>query len=72
MFTDAFQGNGITIGGFPATPYTCNVPEVGADMGGMIIPTTIGVTTEKRCSMVQHSKADGTLSPVVRPGNVVE
>jgi hypothetical protein len=67
-----FQGNGLTLGGFPATPDTCNVPEVGADMGGMIIPTTIGVTTEKRCSMVQHSNADGTLSPVVRPGKVVQ
>jgi hypothetical protein len=41
-------------------------------MGGMIIPTAIGVTTEKRCSMVQSSDADGNLGPAVRPGAIVQ
>src|SRR5262249_52864934 len=40
----------INIGAKPGTlPDGCNVPEKGGDMGGMIIPTTIGVTTEKQC-----------------------
>ena len=67
-----YQGNGTLLGPFVTVADTCNVPERGGDMGGMIIPTTIGVTTEKRCSMVQSSKADGTLSPVVRPGAIVQ
>ena len=67
-----YQGNGILLGPFVTVADTCNVPERGGDMGGMIIPTTIGITTEKRCSMVQSSSADGTFSPAVRPGAIVQ
>lgn len=44
-----------------------NVPEAGGDMGGMIIPTTIGVTTEKQIQLTQSANADGTLGPANRP-----
>jgi len=44
-----------------------NVPETGGDMGGMIIPTSIGATTEKQLQIVQSSDADGSYGPVVRP-----
>ena len=44
-----------------------NVPEKGGDMGGMIIPTTIGTTTEKEPQLVQGSDANGSLGPVKRP-----
>jgi len=67
-----YQGNGFALGPFVTVEDTCNVPEKGGDMGGMIIPTTIGVTTEKRCSMVQSGRADGSLSPAQRPGPVVQ
>ena len=43
-----------------------NVPEAGGDMGGMIIPTTIGVTTEKQTQIIQSSNPDGDLSPARR------
>jgi len=67
-----YDGNNVKLGAFVTVPDTCNVPEKGGDMGGMIIPTTIGLTTEKRCSMVQSSNPDGSLGPVVRPGAVVQ
>jgi len=67
-----YDGNNVKLGAFATAPDTCNVPEKGGDMGGLIIPTTIGVTTEKRCSIVQSSNPDGTLGPVLRPGTVVQ
>jgi hypothetical protein len=67
-----YDGTNKKLGSFPTVADTCNVPEKGGDMGGMIIPTTIGVTTEKRCSMVQGADSDGSLSPAVRPGTVVQ
>lgn len=67
-----YDGANVKLGTFATVADTCNVPEKGGDMGGMIIPTTIGVTTEKRCSMVQSSLPDGSLGPVVRPGAVVQ
>jgi hypothetical protein len=67
-----YDGNNVKLGLFPTAVDTCNVPEKGGDMGGLIIPTTIGVTTEKRCSIIQSSSPDGSLGPVVRPGTVVQ
>src|SRR5246127_1293661 len=58
-----YDGANVKLGTFATVADTCNVPEKGGDMGGMIIPTTIGVTTEKRCSMVQSSLPDGILGP---------
>jgi hypothetical protein len=57
------SGSGVIIGGSPAV----NIAEKGGDMGGMIIPTTIGVTTENQTQIVQGSLIDGALSPVKRP-----
>jgi hypothetical protein len=57
------DGNGVVLGKTVAT----NVPEAGGDMGGMIIPTTIGVTTEKQAQIVQGSNPAGELNPVKRP-----
>jgi hypothetical protein len=56
------DGSGVKLG-----KAATNVPENGGDMGGMIIPTTIGVTTEKQAQIVQGSSADGSLSPAKRP-----
>jgi len=66
-----FDGNSVKLGTAATLPDTCNVPEKGGDMGGMIIPTTIGVVTEKRCSIVQSGTPDGGLGPAVRPGPAV-
>jgi hypothetical protein len=44
-----------------------NVPEKGGDMGGQIIPTTIGTTTEKEIQLIQGSDPNGSLGPVKRP-----
>jgi len=46
-----------------------NTPETGGDMGGMIIPTTIGVTTEKQAQIVQRSDPDGGLGSALRTVN---
>jgi len=43
-----------------------NLPENGGDMGGYIIPTTIGVTTYKQTQLVQSGTAT-SLGPVARP-----
>lgn len=40
--------------------------EAGGDMGGAIIPTTIGVTTETQKQLIQNGTAT-SLGPVVRP-----
>ncbi len=56
------DGNNVKLGKAPT-----NVPEAGGDMGGMIVPTTAGVTTEKQIQIVQSSNADGDLSPALRP-----
>ena len=45
-----------------------NSPEKGGDMGGLIIPTTIGVTTYKKTQLVQNATSGNTnQGPVVRP-----
>jgi hypothetical protein len=36
-------------------------------MGGEILPTTIGVTTEKEAQLIQGSDSDGNLGPHKRP-----
>jgi hypothetical protein len=56
------DGDSVLLGKAPT-----NVPEAGGDMGGLVIPTTIGVTTEKQLSMVQSSSAGGDLGPAKRP-----
>jgi hypothetical protein len=56
------DGNNVALGKAPT-----NVPEAGGDMGGMIIPTTIGVTTEKQIKIVQSSNPAGDLGPALRP-----
>jgi hypothetical protein len=61
-----FDGNNVKLGACVAAGCT-NVPEKGGDMGGMIIPTTIGATTEKQIQIVQSSNTDGTLGPQKRP-----
>jgi len=59
------DGNGNQLG---AAGAATNVPEKGGDMGGFIIPTTIGVTTEKQTQLVQHTNSDNSnLGPVARP-----
>jgi hypothetical protein len=57
------DGNNTNVGAGPAG----NLPEKGGDMGGMIVPTTAGVTTEKQTQIVQGSLIDGALSPSKRP-----
>jgi hypothetical protein len=57
------DGNNTNVGAGPAG----NLPEKGGDMGGMIVPTTAGVTTEKQTQIVQGSLTDGALSPSKRP-----
>ena len=67
-----YDGASVKLGTFATVADTCNVPEKGGDMGGWIIPTTIGVVLEKRCSNVQTSATDGSLGSAVRPGAVVQ
>ena len=67
-----YDGNSVKLGAFNTVADTCNIPEKGGDMGGLIIPTTIGVTLSKRCSNVQFSLPDGSLGSAIRPGAVVQ
>jgi hypothetical protein len=67
-----YDGTNVKLGLFATAPDTCNVPEKGGDMGGWIIPTTIGVVLEKRCSNVQVSDPNGTVGSAIRPGTVVQ
>ena len=58
------DGAGTNLGAGPAT----NVPGKGGDMGGAIIPTTIGVTTQKQTKLIQSSNSDSSnLGPQLRP-----
>jgi hypothetical protein len=58
------DGNGVELG---KTTAIANEPtENGGDMGGLIIPTTIGVTTEKQIQIVQNGTAT-SLGGVARP-----
>jgi hypothetical protein len=57
------DGNSVKLGVAPVNTGA----DKGGDMGGMIIPTTIGVTTQKQIQMVQSSTPDGGLSPALRP-----
>jgi hypothetical protein len=58
------DGAGVLLG-----PAPTNQPlENGGDMGGAILPTTIGVTTESRTRLIQSSNASSSnLGPIVRP-----
>jgi len=67
-----YDGANVKLGSFATVPDTCNIPEKGGDMGGWIIPTTVGVILSKRCSNVQVSDTDGTAGSAIRPGTVVE
>jgi hypothetical protein len=66
------DGAGVAIGALPVNEPTAS--EKGGDMGGMIIPTSIGVTglanaakdTENQVNLVQSSNPDGDLSPALR------
>ncbi len=58
------DGNGLELG---KTTAIANEPsENGGDMGGLIIPTTIGVTTEQQIQIVQNGTAT-SLGGVARP-----
>jgi len=58
------DGAGVLLGKAPVNEPT----EVGGDMGGAIIPTLIGVTTETQTKLIQSSNADSSnLGPVLRP-----
>jgi hypothetical protein len=61
-----------TTGGGVSAITGCKAPEnepteYGGDMGGMIIPTTIGLTLEIKTQVVQSSTPDGGLGPAPRP-----
>jgi hypothetical protein len=56
------DGSGALLGGAPQNQPT----EIGGDMGGAIIPTAIGVTTENQTSLIQNYNYSGE-GPVVRP-----
>ena len=58
------DGNGVQLG---VSGIATNSPEKGGDMGGMIIPTTIGTTTLKQTQIVQSSDTNGGLGPASRP-----
>jgi hypothetical protein len=58
------DGNGLELG---KTTAIVNEPtENGGDMGGMIIPDAIGVTTEQQTQLVQNQTST-SLGPVARP-----
>jgi len=67
-----YDGAGVNIGVAPVNQP--NTSEKGGDMGGLIIPTSIGVTlsasaasnTENQHQIVQGSNPDGDLSPAFR------
>jgi hypothetical protein len=58
------DGNGVLLGTVPV-----NQPlEHGGDMGGAIIPTLTGITTENQTKLIQSSNSDSSnLGPVLRP-----
>jgi hypothetical protein len=59
------DGHGLQLGAAGAAG---NNPEKGGDMGGYIIPTTIGVTTYKQTCLIQNATSDNNnLGPVERP-----
>jgi len=58
------DGNGLELG---KTTAIVNEPtENGGDMGGFIVPTTIGVTAEQQIQVIQNQTAT-SLGPVARP-----
>jgi hypothetical protein len=62
---EQLDGAGIQLG---AAGAATNSPEKGGDMGGYIIPTTIGVTTYKQTQLIQNvNSSNSSLGPVVRP-----
>jgi len=56
------DGNGVLLGKAPVNEPT----EAGGDMGGYIIPTTIGVTTEQQKKLIQNQSSTSN-GPVARP-----
>jgi len=63
-----FDGNGAALGGAPAFPGTSssNTTGPGGDMGGMIIPTTLGAATAYQTYVTQSGDASGGLGPALR------
>jgi len=67
-----YDGAGVNIGVAPVNEPTTS--EKGGDMGGLVIPTSVGVTlsattkanTENQTQIVQSSNPDGDLSPAPR------
>jgi len=67
-----YDGAGVNIGAAPVNEPSTS--EKGGDMGGLVIPTSIGVTlsastsknTENQTQVVQSSNPDGDLSPAFR------
>lgn len=67
-----YDGSGVNIGVAPVNQPSTS--EKGGDMGGLIIPTSIGVTlsstttknTENQTQVVQSSSSDGGLGPALR------
>jgi hypothetical protein len=56
------DGAGVLLGAGPVA----NAPEKGGDMGGFIIPTTIGVTTSKQIQLIQNGSDSLNQGPVER------
>ena len=56
------DGAGVNLGGAPVNTGT----DKGGDAGGMIIPTTIGVSTSKQINLIQNSDPNDGLGPAVR------
>lgn len=62
------DGNGSLLGTAPNFPgiSSSNTTGGGADMGGMIIPTSLGASTAYKTYLVQGGDASGGLGPVLR------
>lgn len=65
---ESLDGNGAALGTAPAYPgtTTSNTTGGGADMGGMIIPTSLGGPTAFQTYMVQGGDSNGGLGPALR------
>lgn len=63
-----FDGASHAIGTAPAFPgtSTSNTTGAGGDMGGMIIPTSLGAVTAYQTYMTQSGDANGGLGPALR------
>jgi hypothetical protein len=65
---EQFDGNGNALGLAPSYPgiSTSNTTGAGGDMGGMIIPTTLGASTAYKTYLTQSGDAAGGLGPALR------